>query len=91
LVAHNLHPFVQFRGKDGRFPSVWTQRPWKVYLNSYDDIERAVRYVGNNPIKAGKRKQTWSFVTEWKRPSYAPRLVAPSLADPLAGCFPARS
>jgi hypothetical protein len=47
-------------------------------------------YVENNPIKEGKWSQRWSFVTQWTRPLIAPQLVAPSLADRLAGRFPAR-
>lgn len=90
LVAQNSHPFVQYRGTDGRFPSVWTHRPWKVYLNSYADIERSVKYVEDNPLKERKPRQRWSFVTQWKRPANAPMLVAPRLADPLAGRFPRR-
>ena len=62
LVAEGLHPFVQHRGKDGRFPSVWAHRAWKVFLNDAEGIERAVRYVEENPVKEGKRKQVWSFV-----------------------------
>jgi hypothetical protein len=91
LVADNLHPFSHLRGKDGRFPSVWTHRPWKVYLDDYDDVERAIRYVEDNPLKERKRPQHGSFVTPWKRPSDAPQAVAPGLADPLAGRFAMRA
>ena len=35
---------------------------WKVYLNLRSDIERAIRYVEENPIKEGKPRQKWSFV-----------------------------
>src|SRR5665213_545851 len=59
LVDDELHPFVQYRGEDGRFPSVWGRRAWKVFLNDGDAIVRAVRYVEDNPLKENKRKQTW--------------------------------
>lgn len=90
LVADDLHPFAHLRAKDGRFPSVWTHRAWKVYLNDYDDIERSIRYVENNPIKEGRPAQRWLFVTRSTRPPHAPTLVDASLADPLAGRFPMR-
>jgi REP element-mobilizing transposase RayT len=65
LVEAGLHPFYQYRDRDGRFPSAWTHRGWKVFLDSNADIERAIQYVEENPIKAGLRPQTWKFVTPW--------------------------
>jgi REP element-mobilizing transposase RayT len=66
LVDEGLHPFVHLRGTDSRFPSVWADRSWKVFLNTRLDIERSIRYVHENPIKDGKKKQQWSFVTPIK-------------------------
>ena len=51
-----------FRTADAR---IWAKRCWPVYLNSPFDIRRAVRYVELNPVKEGKRRQTWSFVTPY--------------------------
>jgi REP element-mobilizing transposase RayT len=65
LVAAGLHPFVRHRRVDGRFPSVWAHRAWKVFLNNADEIERAIRYVEMNPVKDGKKPQHWPFVTPW--------------------------
>jgi hypothetical protein len=62
LVAAGLHPFEKFRGADGRFPSVWAHRGWKVFLNDQEAIDRAVEYVEQNPVKEGKPLQKWSFV-----------------------------
>jgi REP element-mobilizing transposase RayT len=46
------------------FPSSapWGRNCWAVYLRSAEDIRRAIRYIENNPLKEGKRKQVWSFV-----------------------------
>lgn len=63
LVADGVHPFVEHRGPDGRFPSVWARRAWKVFLDTPEAIARAVRYVQENPLKENKRPQAWSFVT----------------------------
>jgi REP element-mobilizing transposase RayT len=63
LVAGNLHPFVHLKGADGRFPSVWADRSWKVFLDSQEEIEQAITYVNENPIKEGKKPQHWSFIT----------------------------
>ena len=41
LIDDGLHPFVDYRRPDGRVPSVWARRGWKVFLDSVEDIERA--------------------------------------------------
>jgi REP element-mobilizing transposase RayT len=46
---------------DARRP-VWAERGWKVFLDSIEDVGRAVDYVRDNPVKEGKRPQRWSFV-----------------------------
>jgi hypothetical protein len=35
---------------------------WKVFLDTNEDIDRAIRYVQQNPIKQGMPPQTWNFV-----------------------------
>ncbi|MFH1919003.1 MAG: hypothetical protein ABIP48_03825 [Planctomycetota bacterium] len=49
-----------FWPKDGR--PVWAERAWKVFLNSPQDVARAIAYVMENPDKERKPKQRWSFV-----------------------------
>jgi REP element-mobilizing transposase RayT len=63
LVEDGLHPFEHLRRANDRFPTVWGRRGWKVYLDSVEDIERAIRYVEANPLKDGKKPQAWPFVT----------------------------
>lgn len=41
---------------------VWGGPGWKVFLNTRADIERTIRYIRNNPIKAGLKVQNWRFV-----------------------------
>jgi REP element-mobilizing transposase RayT len=60
LNAEGLHPFA------GTKQSPWAERCWKAFLDSVTDIERAVRYVEENPSKEGKRRQRWSFVTAYR-------------------------
>lgn len=66
LVEEGLHPFAKFAGTDGRFPSVWAHRAWKVFLDSVEDVERAIEYVNGNPVKDGKKRQEWSFVSRYE-------------------------
>jgi len=41
---------------------VWGGPGWKVYLDSREDMERVVRYIQQNPVKAGRLEQHWPFV-----------------------------
>lgn len=45
---------------------VWSRSGWCVYLDDEQDVLRAVQYVQDNPLKEGKRRQRWSFVTEFR-------------------------
>jgi REP element-mobilizing transposase RayT len=64
LEAEGIHPLAQWQ-KNGRVPKCWVRGLGKVYLDA-DDVERAIRYVNDNPIKEGKRAQMWSFVRPFK-------------------------
>ena len=63
IIRVNQHPLRQFAKADKRPPRMWSAHEWKVYLDSEESIENAIRYVEDNPEKEGKRKQKWSFVT----------------------------
>jgi REP element-mobilizing transposase RayT len=41
---------------------LWGEHGWNVFLESVAAVERAVRYVNDNPLKEGKKRQRWSFV-----------------------------
>jgi len=63
LVEENLHPLAQYTRAGGRPPRMWAEHQWKVYLDSEEALEDAIRYVEDNPAKEGKPAQHWSFVT----------------------------
>jgi REP element-mobilizing transposase RayT len=42
--------------------SPWADHGWNVYLDSADDLARAIRYVQDNPFKDGLPKQNWNCV-----------------------------
>jgi hypothetical protein len=46
-----------------RPPSSWSDRRWKVFLDSEEAIENAIHYVEENPEKEDKPRQKWSFAT----------------------------
>ena len=41
----------------------WTRGCWIVYLDDMEAVHRAIAYVESNPVKEGKPRQHWSFVT----------------------------
>jgi REP element-mobilizing transposase RayT len=45
--------------------SPWADHGWNVYLNSVEEVLRAIRYVEQNPLREGKRLQRWSIVTPY--------------------------
>ena len=65
LRAERLHPFGEYEYRDGRVPSFWAEGFWKVYCSDSAHISNAITYVEGNPIREGKRPQTWSFVTPY--------------------------
>ncbi|MSR58869.1 MAG: hypothetical protein EXS05_14660 [Planctomycetaceae bacterium] len=62
LRDDNLHPLAACAAQGQSPPSPWGEKGWKVYLDSAEDIARAIRYVEKNPIKERKPVQRWSFV-----------------------------
>ncbi|MBI1831897.1 MAG: hypothetical protein HYR84_10655 [Planctomycetes bacterium] len=55
---------VESQRRPGDHP-VWGGPGWKVFLDSRDDMERTIRYIFNNPVKAKQAAQNWAFVTEY--------------------------
>jgi REP element-mobilizing transposase RayT len=66
LIDRNLHPLAQYAKPGSRPPKMWARRLWKVYLDTEEAIENAMRYVVENPTKEGKPRQTWSFVSPFR-------------------------
>jgi REP element-mobilizing transposase RayT len=61
LVSRGIHPMLPFPRKKGRLPTCWGRGEWKVFLDSTEDVMRAIRYVEENPIKEGRPAQQWEF------------------------------
>jgi hypothetical protein len=60
-----LHPFADQPYRNGRLPTPWARKGWWVYLDDATDVHRAIRYVENNPMKAGLPAQQWSCVVPY--------------------------
>ena len=63
LLAEGLHPFGQLRDRKGRPPKCWARGEWSVFLDTEEEVARAIQYVEQNPVKEGKPLQRWPFVT----------------------------
>jgi REP element-mobilizing transposase RayT len=62
LTRQGMHPLSAY-AKPGRpKPSPWAHDWWKVFLDSDEDVHRAIDYVKRNPRKSGFPDQRWSFV-----------------------------
>jgi REP element-mobilizing transposase RayT len=62
LLAEGLHPFADDAYRDGTLPTPWARKSWSCFLDSSEDIDRAICYTDGNPTKEGKHLQKWSFV-----------------------------
>ena len=63
LKHEGLHPLALFSHGNTTPPTPWNVKSCRIYLNSEQEIEEAIRYVADNPIKEGKPRQFWSCVT----------------------------
>ena len=65
LIHEGNHPMAGY-AKNGEHPSqMWARGFWKVYLDSDTQIENAIAYVLDNPIKEGKPLQDWKWITPY--------------------------
>jgi REP element-mobilizing transposase RayT len=62
LVAAGLHPFQNDKRADGQVPKCWQEKQWPVFKYDPRSVRQAIRYVEDNPLKEGKKRQTWPFV-----------------------------
>ncbi len=65
MNEESLHPLCDFPRVNDRLPSPWGARGWKVTLRSTEQMRAAIRYVEQNPVRAGFKPQRWSFVTAY--------------------------
>jgi REP element-mobilizing transposase RayT len=62
LVAAKLHPFLDEMDDGGQVPKCWQEKQWPVFKYDPVSVRRAIKYVEDNPVKEGKKRQVWSFV-----------------------------
>lgn len=62
LNSEQLNPMRAYQKADGRLPSPWGGRGWKVMVFRAEQMKSTIRYVEQNPRRAGLKVQSWSFV-----------------------------
>lgn len=75
LVRADIHPLSAWADTvTKRPPKCFGRGEWKVFLDA-KDVPRAVGYVEGNPMKEGRPRQQWPFVTSFAqgRSRSAPR------------------
>jgi REP element-mobilizing transposase RayT len=65
MNKEGLHPLQAFPRANGRLPSPWAGGGWKVYLDTPAEMRSRIRYVEQNPVRAGFPPQRWSFVVPY--------------------------
>jgi REP-associated tyrosine transposase len=65
IVRDERHPLAEF-GTGTDCPKMWAEKRWKVYLDSEQQIETAIRYVEENPDMENKPRQHWNFVEPFR-------------------------
>ncbi|HVU86829.1 MAG TPA: transposase [Pirellulales bacterium] len=86
IVSHVKARATQRLRKEQVWPEesrpVWAKGSWSVFLYSAKDIDRAIRYVEQNPGRDAKPPQRWSFVvplTGWANAPLLSRRACPAL------------
>lgn len=65
MVRHLKSRATQRLKAEGRWAhaeSPWARFSWTVYIFDQRQLQNAIRYVEQNPVRAGKPPQKWSFV-----------------------------
>jgi REP element-mobilizing transposase RayT len=65
LVATKMHPFLAEMDADGQVPKCWQEKQWPVLKFTPASVRQAITYVEDNPLKEGKKRQTWPFVIRY--------------------------
>ncbi len=63
LKDEGRHPLTDYRDRSGAMPTPWNVKSCRIYLDTENGIEEAIRYVEDNPQKEAKPRQSWSCVT----------------------------
>lgn len=65
LTEAELHPFQNLVKADGSLPKLFARGGRHRFLFTPADVRSRIKYVEENPVKAGLPRQRWSFVVPY--------------------------
>lgn len=65
LNQEDLHPFAGKMRSGGRAPTPWARKCWSVFLRTNRQIQHTIKYVEQNPIRAGQKPQRYRWITDF--------------------------
>jgi len=66
LNEEGLHPLSRYPRANGGLPSPWARKHWCPFIRSVEHMRATIRYVEQNPVKAGFKPQRWRLVTPYE-------------------------
>jgi REP element-mobilizing transposase RayT len=68
LKSAGLHPFQDSGLPNGRLPNMWGRGEWTIFIDHDDDAKllEKIDYTERNPLRSGRPRQRWSFVTPYE-------------------------
>ena len=66
LNEEGLNPMADHPRANGTLPSPWARKHWCPFIRSKEHMRAAIRYVANNPMKAGFKPQAWKLLTPYE-------------------------
>lgn len=61
-----IKPMAAYPKANGTLPSPWARKYWCPFIQTAEHMRSAIRYVENNPVKAGFKPQRWKMLTPYE-------------------------
>lgn len=65
LNETGLNPMAAYPRTNGTLPSPWARNNWCPFIRTTEHMRAAIRYVDQNPVKAGLKPQKWKMVVPY--------------------------
>lgn len=66
MTIENMHPLSAHASPIGRTPTPWVRNYWCPFIRDDEHMHRAIRYVEQNPVKAGLPAQRWKSIVAYQ-------------------------
>jgi hypothetical protein len=69
LTDSGIHPLTGYVGKRGGLPTPWSEGCWKVFIDTSEQLDLAIKYIERHPAKECLPAQQWNFVSPSGEPA----------------------